>query len=107
MKLLVNEMVIENGSLNEISMKKSSFDMEDAYPCKSPSNDTRAEEECKPPLQLIALVVHADEVNAAREKTSFEQSNQEAAGDKTPERVDHALSNGGDAPEYHDQRQPC
>ena len=81
--------------------------MEDPYPCKSSSNDTCAEEECKSPLQLIALVVHADKVNAAGEETSFEQSNQEAAGHKPSKRVDYALSDGGDAPEYHDQRQPC
>lgn len=66
-----------------------------------------AEEQVQAPLQLVALVVHRDEVYASREEAGFEQAKQETHGNETSLVLYESLAYGGDAPEEHDGCKPC
>jgi hypothetical protein len=98
---------------------------------ESSSKDGSAEEQIEAPLELVALVVHRNEIHATcrakgssqlsvsgiilgptlwlrtRKEACFEQPEQETHGDQTGLVLNETLSDCGDTPEEHDGCEPC
>lgn len=73
---------------------------------KSTSQCRGAEEERVPFLGLLATVVHANQVEAAREHASLKNTEEETNSKQTAVVLDETLHGGGEAEEKHVDRKP-
>lgn len=78
--------------------------------CQQTAKGTRqnrsAEEQIQTPLELVAFIVHRDEVHTARKESCFEEAKQQSHGYQAGLVLDQTLPDSTNAPEEHDGGEP-